>query len=141
MRNKDQVFLEEAYLNILENKYERNIFNKVDFKTQNDDRNAGLDKDERMMSKTGIYAVKGPNPNKKGSSGYWDSDTGEFLYGVNDNTKYKTQHHTQDFNKAREMANRLSDERKDLEDEWKNANSVTMQYDPEYKPFHVVEIL
>lgn len=141
MKSKDQILLEQAYSDILENKYERNVFNKIDYKAQNDDRNARLKNDERMMSSSGIYAIKGPNPNKIGSDGYWNPETGEFLYGIYDNTKYKSEHHTRDLKKAREMAAKLSAERKDLEDQWKEKNSVTMEYQPNYKPFHVVEII
>jgi hypothetical protein len=52
MKNKDQILLEQAYSNVLENKYEQNVFHKIDYKAQNDDRNAGLeDEDNRPFFK------------------------------------------------------------------------------------------
>jgi hypothetical protein len=46
MKNKDQILLEQEYSKILENKYENDVFQKVDWKARNDDRNAGLEEED-----------------------------------------------------------------------------------------------
>ena len=46
MKNKDQILLEQEYSKILENKYENDVFQKVDWKARNDDRNAGLEDED-----------------------------------------------------------------------------------------------
>jgi hypothetical protein len=46
MKNKDQILLEQEYSKILENKYENDVFQKIDWKARNDDRNAGLEDED-----------------------------------------------------------------------------------------------
>ena len=85
---------------------------------------------------TGMFAIEGPNPDKPGTSGYWDVVTGEFLYSKNEAPRSGI-HKTSDKQAAKEMVKNLREKHADLSKSFIAKNFAWA--DENYQPFHVVE--
>jgi len=87
---------------------------------------------------TGMYAIEGPNPEegKEGGLGYWDANSGEFLY-----SKYTAPssgiHKTSNREAAHNMVKKLREEHKDLSQTFVSKNTAWAK--PDHNPFKVVQ--
>jgi len=146
MKSKDQQLLEEAYLKIFnEGQPDDPRLNVADRRA-----NAPIATEEPTSlppkqrdpetpdytKPTKMYAIEGPSPEKPGTLGYWDVNTGDYLYG-----KYTAPsngiHKTSDLESAKTMAKKLSEDNKDLSETFVSLNHAWAK--PGYNPFQVVE--
>ena len=90
------------------------------------------------VTPTGMFAIEGPNPDKPGTSGYWDVVTGEFLYGKNEAPRSGI-HKTTNKQAANETVKTLRQKHTDLIKAYIAGNRAWA--DENYQPFRVVEFL